>query len=154
MLHRNGVRIRSVWSLYKCCNGRRRIVNVTPGRFYGFSSFLTSSLRVSSFCTNTSKSPCKNVETPESSPSSSVASPSTAGVATQQEPDDMLEEKKQKCTIAKTDGSEPKEKVESKIQSIKKDQGGVLGEEFGFKYQGQEPTIHGDWQHKGRVSDF
>ncbi|WP_375333775.1 DUF1674 domain-containing protein [Candidatus Tisiphia endosymbiont of Xenochironomus xenolabis] len=22
----------------------------------------------------------------------------------------------------------------------------------GFK--GQEPTIHGDWQHKGRVTDF
>ena len=21
-------------------------------------------------------------------------------------------------------------------------------------YKGQEPTTHGDWQHKGRVSDF
>ncbi|KAL8434213.1 hypothetical protein ACSSS7_003314 [Eimeria intestinalis] len=26
--------------------------------------------------------------------------------------------------------------------------------EFGFKYKGPEPTKHGDWAHKGRVTDF
>ncbi|KAL8447094.1 hypothetical protein Emed_004618 [Eimeria media] len=26
--------------------------------------------------------------------------------------------------------------------------------EFGFKYKGPEPTMHGDWAHKGRVTDF
>ncbi|PHJ21061.1 hypothetical protein CSUI_005097 [Cystoisospora suis] len=26
--------------------------------------------------------------------------------------------------------------------------------ECGFKYQGPEPTMHGDWAHKGRVTDF
>ncbi|OEH74047.1 hypothetical protein cyc_06756 [Cyclospora cayetanensis] len=26
--------------------------------------------------------------------------------------------------------------------------------EFGFKYKGPEPTMFGDWAHKGRVSDF
>ncbi|KAL8272290.1 hypothetical protein Esti_003807 [Eimeria stiedai] len=26
--------------------------------------------------------------------------------------------------------------------------------EFGFKYTGPEPTKHGDWAHKGRVTDF
>eukprot|EP00929_Paragymnodinium_shiwhaense_P050097 TRINITY_DN25250_c0_g1_i1.p1 TRINITY_DN25250_c0_g1~~TRINITY_DN25250_c0_g1_i1.p1 ORF type:complete len:217 (+),score=48.52 TRINITY_DN25250_c0_g1_i1:84-734(+) len=27
-------------------------------------------------------------------------------------------------------------------------------EEFGFTYVGPEPTLYGDWAHKGRVSDF
>jgi hypothetical protein len=27
-------------------------------------------------------------------------------------------------------------------------------EEVGFYYKGPEPTLHGDWQHKGRVTDF
>ena len=27
-------------------------------------------------------------------------------------------------------------------------------EEFGFKYQGKEPTRFGDWEHKGRCTDF
>lgn len=32
---------------------------------------------------------------------------------------------------------------------------GVNGSgEFGFKYKGPEPTLYGDWAHKGRVSDF
>lgn len=29
-----------------------------------------------------------------------------------------------------------------------------LEPEFGFKYEGMEPTTYGDWSHKGRVSDF
>lgn len=32
---------------------------------------------------------------------------------------------------------------------------GVNGSgECGFKYKGPEPTLYGDWAHKGRVSDF
>lgn len=27
-------------------------------------------------------------------------------------------------------------------------------EEYGFKYEGPEPTTYGDWSHKGRVTDF
>lgn len=27
-------------------------------------------------------------------------------------------------------------------------------EELGFTYRGPEPTLHGDWAHKGRVTDF
>lgn len=27
-------------------------------------------------------------------------------------------------------------------------------EEVGFRYKGPEPTLYGDWAHKGRVSDF
>ncbi|EEA06175.1 uncharacterized protein CMU_019320 [Cryptosporidium muris RN66] len=27
-------------------------------------------------------------------------------------------------------------------------------EEYGFKYEGLEPTTYGDWSHKGRVTDF
>jgi len=27
-------------------------------------------------------------------------------------------------------------------------------EEVGFTYRGPEPTLHGDWAHKGRVTDF
>lgn len=26
--------------------------------------------------------------------------------------------------------------------------------EYGFKYLGPEPTVYGDWAHKGRVTDF
>lgn len=29
-----------------------------------------------------------------------------------------------------------------------------IGSEAGFKYKGPEPTLYGDWAHKGRVSDF
>ena len=29
-----------------------------------------------------------------------------------------------------------------------------LAEEYGFFYKGPEPTRFGDWNHKGRVSDF
>lgn len=29
-----------------------------------------------------------------------------------------------------------------------------VGEEVGFRYNGPEPTIFGDWAHKGRVTDF
>lgn len=27
-------------------------------------------------------------------------------------------------------------------------------DEYGYKYEGQEPTTYGDWSHKGRVTDF
>lgn len=42
------------------------------------------------------------------------------------------------------DNNTEKEQKENPIEKIKE-----IG---GFK--GQEPTIHGDWQHKGKVSDF
>lgn len=29
-----------------------------------------------------------------------------------------------------------------------------LDEELGFRYKGPEPTLHGDWAHKGRCTDF
>eukprot|EP00927_Polykrikos_kofoidii_P061228 TRINITY_DN56092_c0_g1_i1.p1 TRINITY_DN56092_c0_g1~~TRINITY_DN56092_c0_g1_i1.p1 ORF type:complete len:215 (-),score=50.74 TRINITY_DN56092_c0_g1_i1:46-606(-) len=29
-----------------------------------------------------------------------------------------------------------------------------LDEEVGFRYSGPEPTLYGDWAHKGRVTDF
>ena len=29
-----------------------------------------------------------------------------------------------------------------------------LPREVGFKYKGPEPTMFGDWQHKGRATDF
>lgn len=29
-----------------------------------------------------------------------------------------------------------------------------MPKEFGFKYDGAEPTRHGDWEHKGRCTDF
>lgn len=29
-----------------------------------------------------------------------------------------------------------------------------MPEEYGFKYKGSEPTRHGDWEHKGRCTDF
>lgn len=31
---------------------------------------------------------------------------------------------------------------------------GVGDDEVGFKFKGPEPTLHGDWQHKGRCTDF
>ncbi|KAF4729678.1 hypothetical protein FOZ63_003259 [Perkinsus olseni] len=31
---------------------------------------------------------------------------------------------------------------------------GALEGECGFKYEGPEPTRHGDWQYKGRCTDF
>eukprot|EP00928_Gymnodinium_smaydae_P099061 TRINITY_DN9357_c0_g2_i1.p1 TRINITY_DN9357_c0_g2~~TRINITY_DN9357_c0_g2_i1.p1 ORF type:complete len:231 (+),score=48.81 TRINITY_DN9357_c0_g2_i1:58-693(+) len=31
---------------------------------------------------------------------------------------------------------------------------GMGEDEVGFKYKGPEPTLYGDWAHKGRVSDF
>ena len=27
-------------------------------------------------------------------------------------------------------------------------------DEFGFYYKGREPTLYGDWSHKGRATDF
>lgn len=30
----------------------------------------------------------------------------------------------------------------------------TLPKEVGYKYGGPEPTKHGDWAHKGRVTDF
>ncbi|CBZ55503.1 conserved hypothetical protein [Neospora caninum Liverpool] len=36
-----------------------------------------------------------------------------------------------------------------------KETGGMLKvPEYGFKYEGPEPTTHGDWSHNGRVTDF
>ncbi|PFH33575.1 hypothetical protein BESB_077920 [Besnoitia besnoiti] len=32
--------------------------------------------------------------------------------------------------------------------------GAPLAPEYGFKYKGPEPTMHGDWSHNGRVTDF
>ena len=29
-----------------------------------------------------------------------------------------------------------------------------MPDEHGFKYEGAEPTRHGDWEHKGRCTDF
>ncbi|EPT25613.1 hypothetical protein TGME49_217030 [Toxoplasma gondii ME49] len=47
-------------------------------------------------------------------------------------------------------------KQESKtVGPQSKESGGVLKEpEYGFKYEGPEPTAHGDWSHNGRVTDF
>ena len=54
--------------------------------------------------------------------------------------------------------------VESSQQSEEIDDWASLGEEFrqkkqmpkeeGFVYKGNEPTMFGDWQHKGRTTDF
>mmetsp|Transcript_37908 Transcript_37908/g.69896 ORF Transcript_37908/g.69896 Transcript_37908/m.69896 type:complete len:185 (+) Transcript_37908:45-599(+) len=30
----------------------------------------------------------------------------------------------------------------------------ALAEEIGFRYKGPEPTLYGDWAHKGRCTDF
>ncbi|KEP63054.1 UNVERIFIED_CONTAM: hypothetical protein HHA_217030 [Hammondia hammondi] len=59
----------------------------------------------------------------------------------------------------KTEGTARHEvhlKQESKTAgSQSKESGGVLkAPEYGFKYEGPEPTIHGDWSHNGRVTDF
>ncbi len=49
-------------------------------------------------------------------------------------------------TNEKLNFSQKKEKNQEELNEHKK-------EEIGG-YEGPEPTIHGDWQHKGRVSDF
>ncbi|CAJ1355424.1 unnamed protein product [Effrenium voratum] len=53
----------------------------------------------------------------------------------------------EKHTSADSDSDESDEEAE--------DVGLEVGvEEVGFVYKGPEPTAHGDWAHKGRVTDF
>ena len=44
-----------------------------------------------------------------------------------------------------------KQPVQEKMEPLLED---TIEEEYGFFYKGPEPTRFGDWNHKGRVSDF
>lgn len=44
-------------------------------------------------------------------------------------------------------------KIEQALADAEVDKGSELGE-FGFRVKGPEPTRYGDWERKGRVSDF
>jgi hypothetical protein len=38
---------------------------------------------------------------------------------------------------------------------MRKDNNGKeIGKEYGFRTKGPEPTRYGDWEHKGRCTDF
>lgn len=48
-----------------------------------------------------------------------------------------------------------KSKFETRSFTLRKDKDGkVMGKEYGFRIKGPEPTRYGDWEVKGRCSDF
>jgi len=46
-----------------------------------------------------------------------------------------------------------REKQPESLQEEKEDQGSPLGE-YGYRVRGPEPTRFGDWERRGRVTDF
>ena len=39
--------------------------------------------------------------------------------------------------------------------TVRKDlKGNIIGKEYGFRVKGPEPTRYGDWESKGRCTDF
>lgn len=52
------------------------------------------------------------------------------------------------------EGQVEKEKEAKAETSTKTDKNNNKFQEYGFKVKGPEPTRYGDWERKGRVSDF